>query len=104
VTVQERNDACQDRYHTLKGAGLCPHCKGDPKPGRVYCARYLIATWQSARLNPERREYMRRYQVKYARRRRRRWRRMGLCTKCGRLRNPRCSQCGGFRRKAGIRV
>lgn len=27
----------REAYELLKGAGLCPGCKGDPKPGRVYC-------------------------------------------------------------------
>lgn len=28
------------RYYELVAAKMCPHCKGTPVPGRVYCAEW----------------------------------------------------------------
>jgi hypothetical protein len=35
---QKQTPRSLGRYYTLKAAGVCPSCKGDSRPGKVYCA------------------------------------------------------------------
>lgn len=49
------------RYRLLKRNRLCPHCKGDAKPGFVYCAAYYKLQYAWYRARPEREVYLRDY-------------------------------------------
>lgn len=81
------------RYQIFKARKICPHCKGPPEPGKVYCALYVREQYQRAKGRPGRREYMRRYIILYKQRQRLRVL-AGLCVRCGREEyNARCPKC-----------
>lgn len=66
-------------YELRKSLGICPRCKGDPKPGRVCCAACIakVQAWQVAH-PASTRDKVRAF----------RHRRIaaGLCWRCGALR------------------
>jgi len=85
----------REYYEQLKAAGLCPACKGEPQPGRVYCRPCLERINGSAAARPEsRKEAWRRY----ARARQRGLKAQGLCVTCGVRPQNRTLRCEGCER------
>jgi hypothetical protein len=60
-----------ERYREFKKHRICPHCKGDPAPGKVYCQPYIDYQVQQHK-SPARKAYMVAYLREYRRRNRRR--------------------------------
>lgn len=80
----------RERHATLKAAGLCPKCKGTPRPGQTYCATcrdYIAAKTAGTVKERQARCWQKR-------------RREGRCTECGRGRpaivkaGPKAGQVG----------
>lgn len=83
----------REEYQLLKAAGLCPRCKGPPKPGRVMCAACIAdVIAYGKRHHAEQRARHRRYRKEQFHARKQ----AGLCVLCGRARagdTQKCEPC-----------
>jgi hypothetical protein len=95
----EKNPEDRDRYRFLRDHGRCVACKvADPAPGRVRCQACLEEASRRSKksryASPGRLERYRAVQ----RATRERWKRMGLCARCGSGPTTTATLCEGCRK------